>query len=397
MFHAALFRHLATVCLTITILSLAACGGGDSQNDPPSPLPPEVPGRGELKSSSLVNTVPLADIVAAVAEGIDPKVWQFQPKYAVTSYRLTYLTIDGRGAPVVASGLVSVPVKATGARSPVLSYQHGTIFKDAEAPSNKVVAAEPPVLLASQGYIVVASDYVGFGASRGVPHPYLLSAPMAASVVDLLTAAKTWRTRQHLDDNGQLFLMGYSEGGHATMAAHRAMQEDRSTHLAQLQLSVPGAGPYDIGLTLDSLLERVRVENPVLAGLINPGLLRDLGPTVRNEVRRLLLRAVIPDDADVAIQSTFLDHYLADDVAAMERDSNVRRWAPALPVRLFHGQDDTTVPYVVSSETRATMHALGAASVRLTDCGARPASHLGCVLPYFAYALDQLASVARDR
>lgn len=387
-------RHLTTVCLTAVVLWLPACGGGDGPDDPPPA--PEVTGRGELKSSDLVNTVPLADIVAAAEAGIDATVWQFRPRYAVTSYRLTYLTIDGRGAPVLASGLVSVPVKPAGTPSPVLSYQHGTIFKDAEAPSHKVVATEPPVLLASQGYIVVASDYVGFGASRGVAHPYLLAAPMAAAVIDLLTAAKTWRARQQVEDNGQLFLIGYSQGGHATLAAHRAMQEGRSEHLAQLRLTVPGAGPYDVGLTLDSLLERVRAENPLLAGLINPGLLRDLGPAVRNEVRRLMLRAAIPEDADVAIQSTFLDHYLADDVAAMERDSNVRRWAPALPVRLFHGQDDQTVPYVVASETRATMHALGAASARLADCSARPASHLGCVQPYFAYALEELSHVARD-
>ena len=63
------------------------------------------------------------------------------------SWRITYLTTDGHGKSVTASGLVSVPVKPAGVASPVVSYQHGTIFKDADAPSNNVVASEPPLIL----------------------------------------------------------------------------------------------------------------------------------------------------------------------------------------------------------------------------------------------------------
>jgi fermentation-respiration switch protein FrsA (DUF1100 family) len=54
---------------------------------------------------------------------------------------------------------------------------------------------------------------------------------------------------------------------------------------------------------------------------------------------------VIPDDADVTFQSTFLDNFLADDTSAIERASNVHDWKPEAPVRLFHGRDDQTVPY----------------------------------------------------
>lgn len=76
----------------------------------------------------------------------------------------------GKYGQLRASGLVSVPVKAAGARNPVLSYQHGTIFRDIEAPSNNAVASEVAVVMASLGYIVLAPDYVGFGASKGT-HP----------------------------------------------------------------------------------------------------------------------------------------------------------------------------------------------------------------------------------
>ena len=419
----ATFLRWPAALLASSLVLLSGCGGGGDDSNPsvpPAVVPPvvvvppevvppvvtppvvvvppeeaEVTGPGELKEATRVNTLPLADIAAAV-RAPDNKLYPATPLYAVTSYRLTYVTKDGQGRDIVASGLVSVPVKTTGSRSPVISYQHGSIFKDADAPSNNVVASEPTAVMASLGFIVVAADYVGFGASRGAPHPYLLSAPTASAVVDLLTAAKTWRKRNSVADNGQLFLVGYSEGGYATMAAHRALQAANSPHLVQLAGAVPGAGPYHLGVTLDALLDRVRDEYPLLGGLLSPGLLRYLGSDLRNEVRRLLMKALIPDDADVTFQSTFVDNYLADDDFAIERDSNVHDWTPALPVRMYHGRDDQTVPYAAATRTLQTMQARGANTATLTNCTATPSSHLGCVQPYFAYMMGQLSGLARD-
>ena len=383
------------IVLAATFLTLSACGDGDSPSTP-VPVVPGVANGGQLKEATRINTVPLADLAAAVASGAS-KVAPATPLYPVTSYRLTYITSDGQGREVVASGLVSVPVKAAGARSPVISYQHATLYRNAQAPSNNVVASEPALVLASLGYIVVAADYVGYGASHASQHPYLLSTPSAAAVVDLLTAARTWRQTQGVADNGQLFLLGYSEGGYTTLAAHRALQNSASPHLAQLVASVPGAGPHHVGVTLDAQLQRVRDESTALAALVSPGLLSTLSTTVRDEVRRLILRLVIPDDADVTFQSTFLDNFLADDTSAIERDSNVHDWKPEAPVRLFHGRDDQTVPYAASTRTLQAMQARGAGSnVTLTDCTATPTSHLGCVAPYFSQALGQVAPLVRD-
>ena len=66
------------------------------------------------------------------------------------------------------------------------------------------------MVLASLGYVVLAPDYVGFGVSRGTSHPYLLATPTAAAVNDFLTAATYWRAASGVQDNGQLFLAGYS-------------------------------------------------------------------------------------------------------------------------------------------------------------------------------------------
>jgi pimeloyl-ACP methyl ester carboxylesterase len=388
-------RRAAALAL---VAALAACGGGSDSADsgnPPDPVPtPEQAGR--FESAVSLGAIPAADIAAALgakeslAEGV-------VPRYGVASYRLEYITSDADGREVLASGLVSVPQKPAGSTSPVLSYQHGTIFRDAEAPSNNAVASEVAVVLASLGYIVLAPDYVGFGASKGTPHPYLLSGPSAAATIDFLTAARTWRSQANVSDNGQLFLTGYSEGGYVTMAAHRAMQADGSPHLQNLRMVVPGAGPYNVQTTMDGLVDLVRGEQSVIGALINPGFLRYLGGSVQREVRRLLLRALIPGDADVAYDTRFIDRFLADDVQAIARVSSVHDWKPNVPVRLYHGQDDRTVPYASSVGTLRAMQDRGAGDlVSLTDCRAQPAGHIQCVQPFISFLLEQFAPVAQD-
>jgi len=392
------FARWSRLVLSLVLAaSIAACGSGSaSDGDNPPELPADPVGAGELKSFALLNTVSAAEIVQALDSANAGSVG-FRPIYSVTSYRLEYLTSDANGQLVRASGLVSVPDKAAGAKSPVLSYQHGTIFRDAEAPSNHAVASEVAVVMASLGYIVVAPDYVGYGASLGTPHPYLLAAPSAAAVVDFLTAARTWRRMNGVTDNGQLFLTGYSEGGYTTMAAHRALQAGNASDLQQLRMVVPGAGPYDVQATLDGLLDLVRDEQPVLGALLSPGLLRYLGSSVRDELRRVMLRFLIPGDADVTFDTEFIDHYLADDAQAIARLSSVHDWKPELPVRLFHGRDDRTVPYASSLSALQTMQARGASDrVSLTDCPAVPSSHIGCVPSFLAFLLARLSEEAQD-
>jgi pimeloyl-ACP methyl ester carboxylesterase len=379
------------------LLFAAACGG--SSPGPEDPAPPlaivETTGPGRLEGAAQLNRVARADIVDAV-HAAGSRTPMLAPVYEVANYRLSYLTTDAQGSQIVASGLVSVPLKAAGATSPLLAYQHATIYKDAEAPSNNAVAAEPAVILASLGFIVIAADYVGYGDSKGAPHPYLLSAPSAAAVVDLLTAAKTWRLRNDVADNGQFFLTGYSEGAYVSVAAHRALQSMNSPHLSSLLAAVPGGGPYNVQVTLDELLRRVADEDPVLGALISPGLLRHLGSSVRRQVRDELLERLLPEDADVVFDTTMIDNYLADDEAALERQSNVHDWAPAAPVRLFHGRDDQTVPYASAARTLQAMQSRAAPDVSLADCTALPSSHIGCVPEYFSFVLGQMAPFVRD-
>lgn len=390
------FRRSFSLTPVLLAAALVACGGGD--DDPATPeQPPENSAPGALLSGSMVNTITPAQITQAFKDPESHIQGGIVPRYSVSSYRLNYVTTDKSGAKVTASGLVSVPVKAAGARSPVLSYQHASTFRNNQAPSIKVEAVEPPLVLASLGYIVVSPDYVGFGTSYGVEHPYLTSSPSSRAVIDMLSAAQTWRRQAGVADNGQLFLAGYSEGGYATMAAHRAIHQQGGELKTQLQAAVPGAGPYDVQETLDEQLDRVRKLFPPLALLIDPDHLSDASESVRNEVRRLLLRQMVPEDGDVRYQTLFMDRFLADDKAGIAAEHSVHLgWAPSVPVYLFHGRGDLTVPYSAAESARDTLRAAGAPDVTLTDCTTPKFGHLDCVPEYFRFAVDRMGRLAKD-
>ena len=392
--------------------SLVACGGGDDPSPGPAPAPAPAPApvptppppppapapeaRGGLRAVRLVNTISAAQVHAGLSDP-DSKLGpngSLAPRYDVSNYAVSYTTTDKNGVLVAATGLISVPVKAAGASSPVLSYQHATTFKNSEAPSQKVEAVEPPIVLSSLGYIVVSADYVGFGSTQGMDHPYLTATPSANSVIDLLTAAQTWRLQQGVKDNGQLFLAGYSEGGYVTMAAQRDIQRAGGALAQQLQATVPGAGPYDVQVTLDVLLSRLPSS---LQALFKPKNLRDAPEWVRNEIRRFLLSQLLPGDADVAYQTLFIDRYLADDQAAIAAEHSVYlNWVPQVPTYLFHGKDDKTVPYAASVSALQTLKAAGATDISLTDCTTGDLGHLKCVPEYFEFAVGKMGKLARN-
>ncbi|HTD03445.1 hypothetical protein [Undibacterium sp.] len=388
------------VCLAVCVaasLTIAGCGGGDSSNsgggqvvitDPSNP-----PGPGQFQAAVFIRTVSVGDVAAALPAGAASA---FIPLYSVDTYKLTYTTTDSSGHSVTASGLAAIPRKASSLASPVLSYQHATAKTDAEAPSNHATPDEPAVLFASMGYLVSAADYVGYGASKGLPHPYLLAAPTAASVSDFITASARWRKSQAIADNGQLFFTGYSEGAYATIATLRFLTQNQTASSALPVTTFAGAGPYDVALTLNYLLAAVRQQNPALGALISPGFLRNLGANDRANLARLLLLAALGGQSNVSFDPTFLNNFLNDDTAAIASQSSVVDWTPQSPIVFFAGRDDTTVPYANTDSIVQAMSNRGAgALIQRIDCPAQPSEHLPCVSPFLVSDIARLGALAK--
>ena len=179
--------------------------------------------------------------------------------YPVEAYKISYLTPNEDGDSVIASGVIFIPVEST-CPLPILSWQHGTIVSDSAAPSEKIDDNIIGVVSASHGYVVVMSDYLGLGSGEGF-HNYCHSSTEASAVIDLIINSKDLISSFGLELNNQLFLMGYSQGGHATMATVKDIEANWSDELV-ITASSPMAGPYSMSEAQTATLVSEGYPNP---------------------------------------------------------------------------------------------------------------------------------------
>lgn len=222
---------------------LVACGGGSVTPDP---------ARGSLVDApATVTTLTAAQIDAATASS-GLQAISGKAKCDVKVISLNYNTIGVKAEAANASGVMLVPTgTACTAAAPLLAYARGTEVSKIRTLANPadgetfLLAA----VYAAQGYAVVATDYLGFAKSTYSFHPYLHADSEASSVIDSIRAARNAAGTVGASLSGKVVLSGYSQGGHSSMAAHRAIERDNAA-----EINVVGgahlAGPYNMSGSL---------------------------------------------------------------------------------------------------------------------------------------------------
>jgi pimeloyl-ACP methyl ester carboxylesterase len=213
--------------------------------------------RGKLLSARQIETLSPGDIQGLFNQaGL-----ALPPGSAVNLYKLAYETINPFGVRAIASGLLVLPENPTNAL-PLASYQHGTIVLKQEVPSSALgIETDIGLALGTSGYAAVLPDYLGLGDSPGL-HPFVHAKSEATAAVDMLRAARAFCASNSVALNGQLFLLGYSEGGHATMALHRELEQFHTNEFT-ITASAPMAGPYDLsGTMVNDFLSGRAMPNP---------------------------------------------------------------------------------------------------------------------------------------
>lgn len=182
-------------------------------------------------------------------------------KYPFNMYKIYYDITRPDGTVQHLSGLLVVPISVIGIKInvPMISLQHPTQTERAYSPSNgNVLDNELTVpfamALASMGYITAIADYPGMGINYDV-HPYCLEI-LADSVIGMIRSARdskgSWLpSDQSTNWNGQLYLIGYSEGGYATMVAAKHLQQE-----GEFAVSAVAAldGPYSLSDTMRNVM-----------------------------------------------------------------------------------------------------------------------------------------------
>jgi len=303
----------------------------------------------------------------------------------VKGYKISYITTHPKtDVKIQASGLLLIPQKDAGKVSPLLSYQHATNFLDENVPSNNPSAL---VELAGRGFIVTAPDYIGYGDSASQSHTYIYGPGYVNAGIDMIRATKTYLKSQNIVINDQLFLAGYSEGGYATLAMHKAIQESGEFTITA---TAAGAGPYDLIETAKIVANKDVNENPAFMSFVlktyddvhSLNAVSEMyqtdyidaintvfdGTTSGGQIK-LSLTTITSSLFTSQFLATLRGEQSAGSFEIMDKleEQSIYNWTPNAPTMLFHSKDDETVPYENTQKAYATMIDNGA-SITLKTC-----------------------------
>ncbi|QGY42338.1 prolyl oligopeptidase family serine peptidase [Maribellus comscasis] len=385
---------LAFVVYLLSACDLVDNGGGDEPAD------------SFLTGYEQVNTfIPLTiNLALDQIPGDYPELDYIKEKvqHGVLVYKITYNT-SFEGQLKSASGLVCIP---TGEGSfPIMSYQNGTNTLNSNAPSENP-DYELYLLLeavASTGFVVVIPDYLGFGESSDMFHPYLDKESSNKSVLDMLRAAQEL-AENHIDTelSGDLYIAGYSQGGWATLQLQKEIENKYSGEF-NLKASACGAGPYDLNYINEYITAQTTYPMPYYLGYmfnsyVNLGDITTPVDEVFKEpyASKILslydgsksgeeINAELTTNISNLLTANYISNFETDEqyasvVSTLEVNS-ISAWATTTPTLLIHGLADSYVPSKVSTDIYQEFLSLGVSLNQVTWLGLPETDHIGGIVP----------------
>ncbi|MCF8240509.1 MAG: lipase family protein [Melioribacteraceae bacterium] len=378
------------------------------EEDGTSPL--LIPNRGELVEvlrESSMNT----DAIELLFNQLSGGGFEIDVKNDVRIISVLYRTIDWNGDLVNASGLLVIP--QNGDVHSLISLQHGTQSKRENVGSQNIRYGFEALIAGSIGYVAVAPDYLGFGESNTI-HPYHHEETSAATVIDLLRAAREYCASNGINLNDQLFLAGYSQGGYVTMAAHKEIETNHSGEFT-VTASAPMAGAHDLLLTARNVISNDTYDRPSFLSYIVYAyneiyawdMMDEIFKSPYHETVPILFDGSLPTweiDSQLPnkISDLFKEDFINDFVEGNENpvinafvENSLLDWSPSAPITLIHGNADDFVPYENAVNAKTELEANGGAQIQLVTIDG--GTHSTSVLPAIQYTINWFETLRTDK
>ena len=359
------------ITLMLTGMLLISCSKSSVTEIPVVPVPDKY-----LVSYTLVRSMSVLDVNALYSpvQSVYPDVADIIPsvKYGTKVYSVTYNTTLGPKK-LVASGLVCIP--DGGGAYPILSFQNGTNTVYANAPSLNAGNYSIQLItgFATTGFVVVIPDYLGFGVSTQVFHPYLHLASTVTPILDLFRAVKEMSAKTELNFkySADTYLMGYSQGGLSTLQVHKTIEDSYASEF-NLQAVGCGAGPYNLIQITDLVVGSTNYYQPyyiayIMKGFKSVGAFTNAYSDIFNEpyasridglFNGINSGSAINDQLTTSMAQLFSVEFRTTlDTNVKFKDmrdaliaSSVSAWKIKTPLILTHGQADTDVSPLMTKQ-----------------------------------------------
>lgn len=354
-----IFRHGSIVAAMVTMLLVVSCSP-DKPEELQRPVEEveyigQITNRVSYNKQSVISQFDLGGYATLAATMI--------PEREVEVESITYHTLDCRGDSVLCSGIVAYP-KDMNIKGVVLGT-HWTVMSNAECPTQTMFSLES--VLAFFGYAVFSPDYLGFGATKEMVHPYLHTQSTGRTSVDMLLAGRQLMGRRGYTCSNELYVVGYSQGGGAALAFEKVAERDYADQIATKKVYAGGT-PADLRQLYESIIKADYTTMPssvpyVVLG-INEGdnLGLDLSKIFGTELYAnyagyYYSKTMTSSQINAALGSKHPSNFMHPDLFTAQSNSEIDRllvaldnnslsdWKPRAPIALYHSADDRIVPY----------------------------------------------------
>jgi hypothetical protein len=292
--------------------------------------------------------------------------------YGVQVYSVSYLT-HYKDSLITASGLICVP--QDGGDFPVISFQNGTNTLHDNAPTANSLDFNYLLLeaMASNGYIILIPDYIGFGASEELGHPFYHRKSSDNAVIDLMQACREflWEDQVSANGNGEYYLMGYSQGGWATISALDELEHNHKIDFS-IKAASCGSGAYDLMAMSSYVVDQETFPAPLylpyfiysqqVYGALTDPLTKFFNEPYASRIPGLFngsysngqVNEQLNDTIRALVTEEFINGFLTSpdfqQLRNVMEENSIEAWNTNTKVRLYHGTADLNIPLSQSSD-----------------------------------------------
>lgn len=421
---------LAIITLMMTIISTACTPDGNQEFPDNGPVASyEVKSDTQLPMSLFLLGIPeeyaafkepLASMVSMRESALKQQLGK--PDIALGFRKTTFLypSTDVKGNPITLSavafwlGYFDGGVWNDLKPDNICLMEHYTITSDAEAPSNSFALE----MFITGNTLTIMPDYIGYGITKELPHPYLNHDVCTINSLDALTAGYDLfneKGKCGMSQGWKLYLAGASQGAGNAIAVHKYLD----THLElatkwNFASTNCSSGPYSPVATIDKYLADGKVAYPVVFPLvmktmfesypdIMEGFTEEMAYSqnylaVKDEIERMIagkehntaainqvfiekVRKTV--DASLADGEIYLTDILSPEMLdkesaickalyqCLEKNDLTKGWVPVHPMKLHYSPLDMVVPH---ENSLAMLEAFGESAVTLEQSSI-PADH----------------------
>lgn len=319
-------------------------------------------------------------------------------RYPVDVYELRYQTKLPNNIPVRASGLYFVPVGCK-YKVPTLQYNHGTASTPrAEGVYDYNGESDVCIFFATDGYAVAWQDYIGLGKEIEAVHPYQHAESEGQSGADLLKAVREINPNIGIVPNHELFISGYSQGGHSAMAVHKFIEENMS-NVFKVTASSPMSGAYDMaGVQSVTMFQEytqphylpylIYGYNSVYSGIWDGDINEIFKPPLDTLIPQYFDKTKTPfqiNDILPLIPADMVIDSLTDEFknnpdfifTRLLEENALHNWKPEAPMQICYCKGDEEVFYMNAIIANETMKELGAKHIKMRHTG-KKFNHFDC-------------------